>query len=96
MLHACRIKGGKVSYCNRYVVTARLVRERSLGFPIYMRVSDQTAVAGCVVLLAGAVCTGGFMSFLAGQLEAAQQILWCLIRLPEMSRCFGGALTVLD
>ena len=58
MLHACRIKGGKVSYCNRYVVTARLVRERSLGFPIYMRVSDQTAVAGCVVLLAGAVCTG--------------------------------------
>jgi len=43
MLHACRIKDGKVSYCNRYVATARLARERSLGFPIYMRVRPQLA-----------------------------------------------------
>ncbi len=45
MLHACRIKDGKVSYCNRYVATARLARERSLGFPIYMRVRPGSARA---------------------------------------------------
>ena len=46
MLHACRIKDGKVSYCNRYVSTARLERERSLGFPIYMRVNPGALVRG--------------------------------------------------
>ena len=54
MLHACRIKDGKVSYCNRYVSTARLERERSLGFPIYMRVRPCAVVTGvchCCVCL---------------------------------------------
>ena len=46
MLHACRIKDGKVSYCNRYVSTARLERERSLGFPIYMRVRPGADMGG--------------------------------------------------
>ena len=39
MLHACRIKDGKVSYCNRHVQTNRLNQERKAKHPIFSRVS---------------------------------------------------------
>ncbi len=38
MVHACRIKDGKVAYSNRLVQTHRLQRELKLGFPVYQRV----------------------------------------------------------
>lgn len=31
MLHACRIKDGKASYCNRYVETSKLKQEKKAG-----------------------------------------------------------------
>lgn len=43
MVHACRIKDGKVSYSNRLVQTNRLKRERKLGFPVYQRVTFITS-----------------------------------------------------
>ena len=38
MVHACRIKDGKIAYSNRLVQTHRLQRELNLGFPVYQRV----------------------------------------------------------
>lgn len=38
MVHACRIKDGKVSFSSKLVRTARLKREESLGFAVYQRV----------------------------------------------------------
>jgi carotenoid cleavage dioxygenase-like enzyme len=38
MVHACRIKGGKVSYCNRFMQTHRLAKEKAAGRPVYAKV----------------------------------------------------------
>jgi hypothetical protein len=38
MVHACRIKDGKVSYSARLVQTNRLKRELDLKYPVYQRV----------------------------------------------------------
>ena len=42
MLHACRIKDGAVSYCNRFVDTFKLAQEKALGTSIYTNVSIRT------------------------------------------------------
>lgn len=38
MLHACRIKDGKVTYCNRYLETFKLAQEAAVGFPTFSKV----------------------------------------------------------
>lgn len=34
MLHAVRIRGGRASYCNRFVRTSRLAQERRAGWAV--------------------------------------------------------------
>ncbi|KAK9918068.1 hypothetical protein WJX75_000916 [Coccomyxa subellipsoidea] len=46
MVHACRIKDGKVAYSNRLVQTNRLKRERKLGFSVYQRFGDMRGFWG--------------------------------------------------
>ena len=46
MLHACRIKDGKVSYCNRFVDTFRLAQEEAFGQPMYVKLGDLRGMAG--------------------------------------------------
>lgn len=46
MLHACRIKDGKVSYCNRFVDTFRLAQEEQFGSPLYVKLGDLRGMAG--------------------------------------------------
>ena len=38
MLHAVRIKGGKASFSNTYVKTAKLQAERRAGYPLDVKV----------------------------------------------------------
>ena len=38
MLHGCRLKGGKASYCNHAVRTARHKQELEAGTPLYFKV----------------------------------------------------------
>ena len=53
MLHAVRIKGGKASYSNTYVKTAKLQAERRAGFPLALKVTSLPVLTGilCIVLL---------------------------------------------
>ena len=39
MVHAVRLKNGKVSYSNRWVETSRLQQERDAGKPLFGKVS---------------------------------------------------------
>lgn len=43
MVHACRIKDGKVSYCNRFVQTSKLAQEKKVGKPIFAKVRARAA-----------------------------------------------------
>ena len=45
MLHACRFKDGKVSYCNRYIQTNRLNQEQRAQRPIFGRVGHDPLTA---------------------------------------------------
>ena len=38
MVHACRIKDGRVSYCNKWVRTNRIKHEDLVHFPVIMKV----------------------------------------------------------
>lgn len=38
MLHACRIRGGKVSYSNLLVKTHKLLCEQKAGAPVFSKV----------------------------------------------------------
>ncbi len=51
MLHSVRIKGGKVTYCNRFVATARLAQERAAGRPLFPKLGDMLGKAGLAVLM---------------------------------------------
>ena len=42
MLHACRIKGGSVTYCNKFVDTFKLAQEKQAGAAVF-----QKACTGC-------------------------------------------------
>ena len=42
MLHACRIKNGKVSYCNKLVDTFKLMQEKAAGCAIFAKVRCQS------------------------------------------------------
>lgn len=44
MVHACRIKDGRVSYANHWVRTSKLAQEQAAGKPIFMKVR---AEGGC-------------------------------------------------
>jgi carotenoid cleavage dioxygenase len=37
MIHAVKIGGGKASYCNRWVETARLAQEEKAGWPVTVK-----------------------------------------------------------
>jgi len=51
MVHACRIKNGTVSFCNRYVQTSRFKQEKALGWPAFMKIGDMTGVSGLFLIL---------------------------------------------
>ncbi|GBF94451.1 hypothetical protein Rsub_07265 [Raphidocelis subcapitata] len=51
MVHACRIKGGSASYCNRWVETSRLKQEREAGYAHCLKFGDHVGVAGLALLL---------------------------------------------
>eukprot|EP00195_Chlamydomonas_chlamydogama_P005581 CAMPEP_0202896940 /NCGR_PEP_ID=MMETSP1392-20130828/5832_1 /ASSEMBLY_ACC=CAM_ASM_000868 /TAXON_ID=225041 /ORGANISM="Chlamydomonas chlamydogama, Strain SAG 11-48b" /LENGTH=587 /DNA_ID=CAMNT_0049582459 /DNA_START=58 /DNA_END=1821 /DNA_ORIENTATION=- len=52
MIHATTIsKGQQVMYCNRYVVTSRLLQERKAGKAIFAKFGDQEGVRGLFVAL---------------------------------------------
>jgi carotenoid cleavage dioxygenase-like enzyme len=51
MVHACRIKDGRASYCNRWVETSRLQQERSAGWPMFGKLGDLAGFGGLAVLL---------------------------------------------
>lgn len=51
MLHSVRIKGGKVTYCNRYVDTARLAQERAAARPLFPKMGDMFGKVGLAVLM---------------------------------------------
>ena len=38
MLHACRFKDGKVSYCNRFIETNRMTQEKKIKAPVFGKV----------------------------------------------------------
>lgn len=42
MLHAVRFKGGKASYCNRFVETSRLAQEKAAGYSAGGKVRNHT------------------------------------------------------
>ncbi|KAK9839226.1 hypothetical protein WJX81_002592 [Elliptochloris bilobata] len=85
MLHACRFKGGKVSYCNRYVATARLARERDLGFPIYMRFGDMRGLGGAAhALLQQAKLALGVISRTTGSGTANTALVYHAKRLMAL------------
>lgn len=44
MVHACRIKGGKAAYSNRWVDTARLRQEREAGYAHCLKVGHCSSV----------------------------------------------------
>lgn len=46
MLHACRIKDGKVTYCNRYLETFKLAQEAAVGFPTFSKLGDLRGWSG--------------------------------------------------
>ena len=66
MLHACRIKDGKVSYCNRHVQTNRLNQEKKAKYPIFSRVSPH---AHCI----SGLCVQRLVRCLYMQPEAQEQ-----------------------
>ncbi|GFR51519.1 hypothetical protein Agub_g13935 [Astrephomene gubernaculifera] len=51
MLHAVRIRNGRVSYCNRYVDTERLRQERAAGRPLFPRLGDLVGQRGLTLML---------------------------------------------
>lgn len=53
MLHGCRLKDGKVSYCNHFVRTSRLQQEQKAGRPLFLKIGDQRGWLGLAVILLG-------------------------------------------
>ncbi|KAK9808424.1 hypothetical protein WJX73_003304 [Symbiochloris irregularis] len=52
MLHACRIKSGQVSYCNKFVDTFRLTQEKRAGAALFMKLGDMQGISGiCLMFL---------------------------------------------
>lgn len=47
MLHAVRIRGGKASFCNRWVRTSRLEQEEKAGWALHTK--SEQAGAGAMV-----------------------------------------------
>ena len=43
MVHAVRIKDGKAQYCNRYMQTPKLEKERSYGYATEIRIGEINA-----------------------------------------------------
>mmetsp|Transcript_6206 Transcript_6206/g.16027 ORF Transcript_6206/g.16027 Transcript_6206/m.16027 type:complete len:525 (+) Transcript_6206:203-1777(+) len=50
MVHACRIKDGKVSYSNKWVKTQRYLQEQAVGWPSSGKLGDLAGVGGLVCL----------------------------------------------
>ena len=59
MVHACRIKDGKLYYCNRYLQTPKLQYENSKGCAIRLRVGEMDGKIGMfkmfLLLLQGSI-----------------------------------------
>ncbi|QDZ22021.1 carotenoid cleavage dioxygenase [Chloropicon primus] len=51
MVHGVRIKGGKASYANRYVDTARLSQEKAYGRAAFAKIGELTGKTGLLALL---------------------------------------------
>ncbi|KAI8470686.1 MAG: carotenoid cleavage dioxygenase [Monoraphidium minutum] len=51
MVHACRIKGGRATYCNRWVDTARLRQERDAGYAHCLKLGDYVGLSGLALLM---------------------------------------------
>jgi len=51
MIHALRIKDGKMFYCNRYVECKRLQKEREAGKAVFIRIGEMSFKAGIFKML---------------------------------------------
>lgn len=45
------LQDGKVSYCNRFVMTSKLSQEVKAGKPLFAKIGDQLGVRGLFIVL---------------------------------------------
>uniref|UniRef100_A0A061RE98 carotenoid 9,10-dioxygenase n=1 Tax=Tetraselmis sp. GSL018 TaxID=582737 RepID=A0A061RE98_9CHLO len=50
MVHACRVKNGRVFYANRWVKTARFKKEQAVGWDTHLKIGDMVGAGGLLAL----------------------------------------------